>query len=235
MRHQLHTTHKWMELQNALTRQLCKHSTDVQALRFHVEQNQTGWVKALPKVHFDIMNTINASTSFTPFMLKLAHSPLLIPPLVAPENITVPMNQTPSPTDSSNNEPPAPTSDGEETVQAVINQLADDLLDVKDLLTTAKISQAHHANKDCSPDPTFDVGDHVLLATAHHRHEYMQAKDGHIAKFMPRFDGPFEVTHAYPDSSTYTLLLPEATKIQNQSFVSPWTEWDLNGLVVVSV
>ena len=38
----------------------------------------------------------------------------------------------------------------------------------------------------------------------------MQAKDGRVAKFMPRFDGPFEITNAYPDSSTYRLLLPSS-------------------------
>jgi hypothetical protein len=41
----------------------------------------------------------------------------------------------------------------------------------------------------------------------------MQAKDGRVAKFMPRFDGPFEITNAYPDSSTYRLLLPSTSKI----------------------
>ena len=41
----------------------------------------------------------------------------------------------------------------------------------------------------------------------------MQAKDGRMAKFMPRFDGPFRVLKAYPDSSTYTLRLLEYSKI----------------------
>ena len=57
----------------------------------------------------------------------------------------------------------------------------------------------------------------------------MQAKDGRMAKFMPRFDGPFEVTHAYPESSTYTLLLPEATKIHrtfHSSLLQPFLEND---------
>jgi hypothetical protein len=168
-----------------------------------------GWVKALPKVRFDIMNTINTSTGFTPFMLKSAHLPHLIPPLIETDDTSRAIS-TPTNTDAENH---IPTSDGEETAQAVINQLADDILEAKDSLTAAKISQALQANKDRSPDPTFEVGDRVLLATAHRRREYMQAKDGRVAKFMPRFDGPFGVTHAYPDSSTYTLLLPEATKI----------------------
>jgi hypothetical protein len=56
--------------------------TVVQALRFHVERNQSGWAKALPKIRFDIMNTVNVSMGYSPFMLKSAHSPCLIPPLM---------------------------------------------------------------------------------------------------------------------------------------------------------
>ena len=48
--------------------------TVIQCLRFHVERNQKGWVKALPKVRFDIMNTINASTGVSPFILKTGRS-----------------------------------------------------------------------------------------------------------------------------------------------------------------
>jgi len=47
----------------------------------------------------------------------------------------------------------------------------------------------------------------------------MQAKDGHVAKFMPRFDGPFKILKAYPDLSTYTLHLPDYSKI-HQTFRS---------------
>ncbi len=35
-----------------------------QLLRFHVERNQRGWKRALPRVRFAIMNTVNASTGF---------------------------------------------------------------------------------------------------------------------------------------------------------------------------
>jgi hypothetical protein len=60
--------------------------------------------------------------------------------------------------------------------------------------------------------------------------EYMQSKDRWVAKFMPRFDRPFEVTHVYPDSSTYTLLLPESTKIHqtfHSSLLQPFVANDL--------
>ena len=48
----------------------------------------------------------------------------------------------------------------------------------------------------------------------------MQAKDSQVAKFMPRFNGSFEVTHTDPDLSTYTLLLSKATKIHHTFYSS---------------
>lgn len=52
-----------------------------------------------------------------------------------------------------------------------------------------------------------------MLATAHRRRDYMRARDGRVAKFMPRFDGPYEVIKAYPDSSLYTLRLPQNSRL----------------------
>ena len=40
-----------------------------QALCYHVAWNQKGWVQALPCIHFDLMNTMNKSTGFSPFQL----------------------------------------------------------------------------------------------------------------------------------------------------------------------
>lgn len=48
----------------------CSNKTIVQCLQFHVKRNQKGWVKALPKVRFDMMNSINTSTGVSPFVLK---------------------------------------------------------------------------------------------------------------------------------------------------------------------
>ena len=65
---------------------------------FHVERNQQGWVRALPRVRFNIMNTINKSTGFCPFQLCLGQTPRMIPPLLPsgprepgePEEVTAP-------------------------------------------------------------------------------------------------------------------------------------------------
>jgi hypothetical protein len=55
--------------------------TVIQCLHYHVKWNQTGWAAALPCVHFNLMNTINISASFSPFQLCMGHFPHLIPPL----------------------------------------------------------------------------------------------------------------------------------------------------------
>ena len=188
----------------------CSNKTVVQALRFHVEQNQTGWAKALPRVHFNIMNTVNVSTGFSPFALKSGHSPQLILPLI---DTLTPRPSNTNMSITTPNTPTPPTSDGEDNAHTMIEQLTTDILEARDSLTAAKISQAHHANKDRSPDPTFQIRDWVLLATAHWWQDYMQKKDGHVAKFMPCFNGLFKVTSAFPKSSTYMLWLPESSKI----------------------
>ena len=46
-----------------------------QCLRFHVERNQKGWVRAIPRIRFHIMATINKSTGYSPFHLRFGRSP----------------------------------------------------------------------------------------------------------------------------------------------------------------
>lgn len=57
----------------------------------------------------------------------------------------------------------------------------------------------------------------------------MQKADGCVVKFMPRFDGPFEVIKAFPESSSYTLKLPELMNIVptfHASLLQPYVEND---------
>ena len=46
-----------------------------QCIRFHVERNQKGWVRTLPRICFQIMATINKSTGYTPFQLRFGQCP----------------------------------------------------------------------------------------------------------------------------------------------------------------
>ena len=171
----------------------CTNKTVIQCLWFHIERNQKGWAKALPKVWFDIMNTPNTSMGLSPFVLKMGRSPWFIPPLIsmtAPESDSIDIT----------------------SAQAFVTEMEQQMKAARDSLLAAKISQAHAANKNCAADPTFIVGEKVLLATAHQQRDYMQAKDRHVAKFMPCFDGPYEILQVHPESSAYTLQLPPALK-----------------------
>lgn len=140
-----------------------------------------------------MMNTVNISTGFSPFQLRMGRSPRVIPPFV------------PSPNTS-------PLSDSEESAaaQALVEHLAMDVNEAQDNLLAAKVNQAEFANRHRGKEVTFAEGDKVLLSMEHrdcHR-EYMQAKSSRSAKFMPRFDGPYSTTKVHPDKSNYTLDLP---------------------------
>ncbi len=89
-----------------------------QAIRFHVERNQTGWKRALPKIRFNIMNSVNASTGFSGFQLRFGKTCRVIPPL-----LHVPVDA----------DAPAVAS-----AKAVIDQMAVDVADARDNLMLAK-------------------------------------------------------------------------------------------------
>lgn len=160
--------------------------TVVQALRFFVDRQQKGWVNVLPRVHFTIMNTHNESTGFSPFQLRMGRNPRIIPPLV-----------------------PASDSKNAEHIMAceIIQCLELDCNEARDALISAKVKQAHYANKSRLPEDTYKVGDFVMLSTLHCRREYMQRNDGRTAKFMPRWDGKYRAIAAHPETSTYRIDL----------------------------
>jgi len=112
-----------------------------QMLRYHVERNQSGWVHALPLVRFNIMNTINKSTGFSPFQLRMGRSPRVIPPLV--EGIR---------------KDPGPEA---ERSFALIRKLEQMSMEAQDNLLRAKISQAAHANKSRTLTFPFAIGGRV--------------------------------------------------------------------------
>lgn len=163
--------------------------TVVQALRYHVDRHQRGWVSALPRVRFHIMNTVNPSMDFSRFQLHLGRSPRIIPPLVS-----------------------HPTSQSIPDIDAhdLLRRIHLDVSEARDNLTLAKVSQRIQADKHRAPEVPFCVGDFVMLNTLNRRRAYMQAGDGRVAKFMPRWEGKYKVINAFPDSLVYELELPNA-------------------------
>jgi len=164
-----------------------------QSIRYHVRRNQKGWVCALPRIRFDMMNSVNASTGFLRFQIRLGCSPRLIPPLV-------PTTLTP------------PATEQEETIRArdLITRLNDDVAEAKDNLTQAKVFQTHFANKNRSTEIPFKIGNKVMLSTLHRRQEFKQKGDDRVAKFFPRYDGPYDIINTHVETSNYTLELPNS-------------------------
>jgi hypothetical protein len=158
-----------------------------QAIHYQVDNNQKGWLAKLPRVRFAIMNTVSSSTGFSGFQLKSGRSPQIIPP-IAP----LPSNATTEQT----------------TAHDIISRVALDVQEAQDNLLAAKIRQAYHANKHRAPEDVYEIGDLVMLSTENRRQNYGRKGKMCVAKFMPRNDGPYTITHTFPECSEYTLKLP---------------------------
>src|ERR1700729_4262735 len=166
-----------------------------QSIRYHVRRNQKGWVRALPRIRFNIMNTVNASIGFPPFQIRLGRSPRIIPPII-------PISLSPTP----------PTDDVQKATD-IIHQIATDTNEAKDNLLQAKVFQAHFANDHRGADELYAVGDKVMLSTLHRRQEYKKKGEHRVAKFFPRYDGPYVVIDSHATTSSYTLKLPNLPNI----------------------
>ena len=182
-----------------------------QLLQYHVEHNQSGWVKALLLVRFNIMNMVNMSTGFSPFQLWMGRSVWVVPPLVL------------------SNVASTATTTEEERARQVIKFIENIRMEAQDNLLRAKISQAAQANKSHSLTFPFAIGGRVCLSTLNRRHEYKASGEKHMAKFMPRFDGPYTIVDIDEEHSTVMLdllNLPNAVPTFHTSEVVPYKEND---------
>jgi hypothetical protein len=95
----------------------------------------------------------------------------------------------------------------------IIIQLEDDVAEAKDALLGAKIMQAFFANKTCSNEEVYLIGDCVMLATLYHCCNFKAGDQSRVAKFFPRWDGPFTVMKTFPETSSYTLHLLNSSNV----------------------
>jgi len=154
------------------------------------------------------MNTVNKSTKYTPFQLRFGKSPRVIPTLV---------------------EATAEASKEQISARTVCEQIAVDVADARDNLMVSKIAQAYSANARRSEGITYQAGDWVMLSTINRRKEYKNADEKRVAKFMPRYDGPYEVMDANNEASVVELQIPSAPNIFpkfHTSLVKPFHQND---------
>ena len=87
----------------------------------------------------------------------------------------------------------------------VIIRLANDVANAKDNLLQVKTIQATYANKLRGHEIIYQPGDKVMLSTFHRCWDYKCKGDDRFAKFFPRWDGPYTIINAHPETSSYTL------------------------------
>lgn len=96
---------------------------------------------------------------------------------------------------------------------SIISQIEADVAEAKDALLGAKILQAFFANKSCGREDTDHVCNQVILPTIHRCHEYKASNQTRVVKNFPCWDGPFSVTRAFPETSSYSLHLPNSPNV----------------------
>jgi hypothetical protein len=178
-----------------------------QAICYHVQQNQKGWVQALPRIRFDIMNSVNASMDFSPFQLRLGCSPQQIPPLIPLEHATLGAERTPA---------------------DIISQIKLDVTEAKGNLLQVKVQQAHYANRQCRSGKIFFIGDKVMFSMLHRRNEYKKKREKRTAKFFPHFNGLYEIIRAHPETHSYTINMPNSPNVFPTFYIGKLKQFLLN-------
>ena len=88
---------------------------------------------------------------------------------------------------------------------SIIEQVALDIQEVKNTLTTANVTQAHYVKAHCGVEDIFMAGNLVMLSTFNQHCEHKKKGEFQIAKLFLCWDGPYWVTKAFLESSSYIL------------------------------
>ncbi|KDE02917.1 hypothetical protein MVLG_06563 [Microbotryum lychnidis-dioicae p1A1 Lamole] len=100
--------------------------------------------------------------------------------------------------------------------------------EARDTLAIAKIQQADQSNKVRKLEPEFAVGDRVLVDSRDQQLRYKADGETRSAKFFPRFDDPYEILAARPETSNYKLKLNAGDKSHNVFHASKLRHWTDN-------
>ena len=161
----------------------------IEALRHYINLRHTDWVDHLIHMEAAMNNLVNATTGKTPTELVFG-SPLCLFP--SPRDLAKPTQDVPA-------------------VSDYIQRIQDNVALARDRHAAAKTKQTTYANRKRRPDPEYKVGNKAYLETKDLRLHVKQK--GRSAKFYSRYVGLFEITKSQPETSNYTLNLPEEYQI----------------------
>ncbi|SGY55447.1 BQ5605_C006g04026 [Microbotryum silenes-dioicae] len=156
--------------------------TAFQILRALVNKEQSNWAECLAVCEYAINSSLNVATGKTPFELVLGYTPSLAPLACV---------------------------DGDDDLPSVEELLARRFQaceDARDQLAISKVRQAAQSNKKRQDEPSWAVGDLVLLDSSDRR-KRLHTRKRRAAKLMDPFDGPYRIVKAQPEISSYTLQL----------------------------
>lgn len=161
--------------------------TVIQLLRNMVDRKQTNWLDNLPAVEYAINSNVNSSTGKTPFEVVLGYTPRLLPlPESAPSDL------------------PA--------VEAIVEKREQAIAEAANSLIIAKARQAEQANKRRAPDPVFSNGQQMMVDSKDRRARYKKKYEKRSTKLFPRWDGPYQIIEARPETCNYKLKLDRSDK-----------------------
>src|SRR6202790_3052198 len=162
-----------------------------QILQTLIQPDQSDWVDQLPMTKFAINSNTSSSARFAPFELNCGYMPTII------KGITPFKNTKPG-------------------IKRFINQAINNLEMAHDAIIQSHVSQTQHANCRQRKENPFAVGDKAYLST-----ENLNLPKNRSRKLMPKFIGPYKVTHSYPEESRYTLELPDELKGMKDTSLIP--------------
>lgn len=129
----------------------------------------------------------------------------------------------------------------------IVQTLLLDEAEAKDNLLEAKVQQAFYANNRRGTEVIYKVGDRVMLLMMNRRALFKKKDERRVAKFFPRWDGPYTVLDTHPECSMYTIDMPNQPNVfhmfhsgelkphvENDPVLFPGREYEQPGPVVTS-
>lgn len=153
-----------------------------QIFRTIVSNDQQDWVDKIDLTEFAINASISETTKFAPFELNGGYLPSMLREIRSDDAI--------------------PKGIREFAEQALSN-----LAEAHDAIIESRVFQTHYSNKRRREEPKIAKGDLVYLSTVN-----LNISKGRARKLCPKFIGPYKVLEAFPETSNYSLELPEALR-----------------------
>jgi len=129
-------------------------------------------------LEFTINSSINKTTGYAPFKWNGGYMPHMITELPRENNIS-----------------PGVREFAEKAIQ--------NLMDAHDAIIESRVYQTHEANKKRGEEPDIKINDLVYLSTKN-----LNLPKGRTSKLLPKYLGPYPITEALPNTSTYQIGLP---------------------------